>query len=81
MIRTRLARFLLRGTGFAIVPREPNDDMRRVVWEAQYQHVKETRGHNISAEGVAELVSQRVNDPAQREQDRVAWRAMVEAHL
>ena len=67
----------LSAAGLAVLPVENNDTIRRAVWLAQYQRRNVVANHGVSDDGIAALVEAKIADPEQRENDMVAWRAVL----
>jgi hypothetical protein len=69
----------IRAAGWAVVPVEPTEDMRRAVWRDQITYVNGSLPNPASAEQVHQLVQSRMDDPRQQLLDRIAYAAMLAA--
>ena len=69
----------IRAAGWAVVPVEPTEEMRRATWEAQYRFTNSGLENPKQEEVVQEFVRARMNAPRQREQDRLAYAATLAA--
>ena len=65
--------------GYAEVPIEPTEEIRRAIWSAQYRYRRDVGGYAATDADIATLVDARLADASQRDQDRVAWQAMIKA--
>lgn len=77
----KLLRAIFRRFGYAIIPLDAasRPDVRMAVWRAQYAHNAKTKGLNHDEWDINQLAMERVNDPAQAENDQRAFAAMVDA--
>jgi len=69
----------IRAAGWAVVPVEPTEEMRRATWEAQFRHTNEKLHIKSSDWKIRQLVQARMDDPKQREMDFVAYAATLAA--
>ena len=69
----------IRAAGWAVVPVEPTEEMRRATWEAQYRFANSGLANPKQEEVVQAFVQARMNAPRQREQDHLAYAATLAA--
>lgn len=76
-LRVRLARLLLRGSGWTPMPARLTRDMRLATWLAQYEHARDRSVPDAPEGAPGTLALQRTDDPIQAAQDDAAYAAMV----
>jgi len=69
----------IRAAGWAVVPVEPTEGMRRATWEAQLRHTNEKLHMELPDWRIQQALQARMDDPKQREMDRVAYAATLAA--
>jgi len=69
----------IRKAGWTVVPVEPTEEMRRATWEAQLRHTNEKLHMELPDWRIQQALQARMDDPKQREMDRVSYAATLAA--
>jgi len=77
----KLLRAIFRRFGYAIIPLDATDcpHARAAVWKVQYRFAAERHWINADEDRIAVLVTEKIQDPVQAENDRRAFAALVQA--
>lgn len=67
----------IRAAGWAVVPMELTEEMRRAAWKAQYRFANIAFPKPKSEKKMQQLIQTRMDDRYQQEQDRMAYAAML----
>jgi len=70
---------IIRAAGWAVVPVEPTEEMRRASWEVQYQLVNAALPLPRLNEEIQRLVEDRMNSSNQQAMDRIVYAATLAA--